>query len=264
MNIFLRELKANLKSLLIWSGMIVLFVIVGFSKFSAYYGNPELLAIFDAIPAALVDAMNLKAFNLTTVTGFLGIMYTYFALILSISAGMWGTNIITKEERDKTVEFSLVLPVTRQKLITAKIFAAVANSIVLLLVTWLSTLVMAQNYQPDSGFNRFLMLMMAAIFVLQMIFLSIGIFLGCALKHYKRASSTAVMILLGTYILSVFTSLSPSLDFLKYFTPFNYFNPVNLLNQSRMDIGFLLLSAGIITAAYVGAFVTYKRRDMYI
>ncbi len=47
MNIFFRELRANLKSLLIWSGIVILFNIVGFSKFSAFYNNPELLSILD-------------------------------------------------------------------------------------------------------------------------------------------------------------------------------------------------------------------------
>ncbi|GAH11758.1 unnamed protein product, partial [marine sediment metagenome] len=58
MNIFFREMKANLKSLLIWGGIVILFVVVGFSKFSAYEGNPELLAILDNLPPAMLSAFN--------------------------------------------------------------------------------------------------------------------------------------------------------------------------------------------------------------
>ena len=129
MNIFFRELRANLKSLLIWGAIVVLFTVVGFSKFSAYYNNPEMSAILNDFPSAMVSAFNLKAFNLTTVTGFFGIMFAYYGLLLSIAAAMWGSDIISKEERDKTVEFSLTLPVTREKLITAKTMAAVINCI---------------------------------------------------------------------------------------------------------------------------------------
>jgi len=96
MNIFLRELRSNLKSLLIWAVIVILFVIIGFSKFSAYEGNPELLAILDDMPPALLAAFSFNAFNLTTVTGFVGVMFTYFALLLSISAAMWGSDIIIK------------------------------------------------------------------------------------------------------------------------------------------------------------------------
>ncbi len=136
MNIFLRELKANFKSLLIWGGIVILFVSVGFSKFSAFEGNPEMLAMLEGMPPALLAAFNLKAFNLTTVTGFQGMMFTYFSLLLSIAAVMWGTDIITKEERDKTVEFALTLPVARSRVVTAKTLAAMVNCIGLLLITW--------------------------------------------------------------------------------------------------------------------------------
>ena len=264
MNIFVRELKANLKSLLIWGVIVILFVMVGVSKFSAYYENPEMLAILDDMPSAMVSALNLKAFNLTTVTGFFGIMFSYYALLLSIAAAMWGSDIISKEERDKTVEFSLTLPVTRSRLVTAKTLAALVNCIGLLLITWGASLVSAARYQPDSEFYRFLALCMLALFIMQLIFLAVGIFLGCALKRYKRASSVAVSLLLGTYFLSVISALNENLDFLKYLSPFRYFDPAVLLHESRIDVAFVGLSLAIILAGMVGAYLTYARRDLYI
>jgi ABC-2 type transport system permease protein len=264
MNIIKRELRANLKSLLIWSVIVLLFVTVGFSKFSAYEGNPELLAILDTLPPAVIEAFNFNAFNLTTITGFFGVMFGYFALILSISAAMWGSDIITKEERDKTVEFALTLPVTRGKLVTGKTVSAVINCFILLMVTWGAILVNATAYQTDSQFFDFVSLSLLALFILQMIFLAVGIFLGCAMTHYKRASSLAVSILLGTYFLSIIAGLNENLDFLKYFSPFKYFNPGVLLHEAKLDIAFVLLSAGIIAVSLVGAYITYAKRDLYI
>ena len=43
MNIFFRELKANLKSLLTWSGFLLLFVFLCTAKFSAFYNDPSML-----------------------------------------------------------------------------------------------------------------------------------------------------------------------------------------------------------------------------
>jgi len=264
MNIFIRELKSNLKSLLIWGGIVILFVVVGFSKFSAYEGNPELLAILDELPPAMLSAFNFEAFNLTTVTGFLGVMFIYFALLLSIAAAMWGSDIISKEERDKTVEFSLTLPVTRSRLVTAKIFAALINCIALLLITWGAAIAGAAQYQPDSEFFNFLSLIILALFITQLIFLAVGIFLGCAMKQYKRASSVALALLLGTYFLSIVSGLNENLEFLKYFSPFKYFNPATLLHDSKIDLTFIWLSAGIVAVLLVGAYVSYSRRDLYI
>ncbi len=264
MNIFVRELRANLRSLIIWGIIVILFVMMGVSKFSAYYNNPDMLAILDGMPPAIVSALNLYAFNLTTISGFFGVMFTYYALLLCIAAAMWGSDIIVKEERDKTVEFSLTLPVTRSRLVTAKSVAALANCIILLFVTWGASLVSASPYQPDAAFYKFLALCMLALFIMQLIFLAIGIFLGCAMKRYKLVSSAAVSLLLGTYLLSIVTALNTDLAFLKYLSPFKYFDPAVLLHQSRFDFVFVGLSLAVIVVSMVGAYLVYNRRDLYI
>ena len=146
MNIFLRELKSNLRSLLIWGVIVILFVWIGISKFAGYEENPEILALLDGLPPAMLAAFNFDAFNLTTPTGFFGVMFTYFVLMVSISAAMWGSDIISKEERDKTVEFALTLPISRGKVVTAKLLAALINCIALLLVTWAASLISMMPY----------------------------------------------------------------------------------------------------------------------
>jgi ABC-2 type transport system permease protein len=263
-NIFLRELKSNFRSLLIWAGIVILFNVTGFAKFSGYYDNPELIDVLNSFPPALLAAFNMNAFNLTTVTGFFGVMFTFFALLLSIAAAMWGSDIISKEERDKTVEFSLTLPIRRSRLITAKALAALVNCIALLLVAWGSSLVSVAPYNPDREFYNFLSLGMLSLFIMQIIFLAVGVFLGCAMKQHKRANSIAVSVLLVTYFLSIVSGLQEDLDFLKYFSPFRYFDPALLLQNSSIDMTFVALSLGIIVILVSGAYLTYARRDLYI
>jgi ABC-2 type transport system permease protein len=206
----------------------------------------------------------IQVFNLTTVTGFFGLMFTYYALLLSIAAVMWGSDIITKEERDKTVEFSLTLPVTRSRLVTAKTLAALVNCILLLLITWGASVAAAAQYEAEPGFQRFVALMMLAAFIMELIFLAIGIFLGCAMKRYKRVTAVAVAVLLGTYFLSIIQALNKDLDFVKYLTPFKYFDARLLLGNSPFDLTFIGLSLAIILVCMVGAYLTYARRDLYI
>lgn len=264
MNIFMRELRANLRSLLIWGVIMMLFVTIGMSKFSAYYGNPEMLAILDALPPALLAAFSFQSFNLTTVTGFFGLMFTYYALILSIVAAMWGSDIITKEERDKTVEFLLTLPVTRSNIITSKTLAAFVYCAGLLLITWVISIISVQTYHPDADFYNFLTICMQAIFILQLTFLAVGVFLGCAMKRYKQASSFAVSIILATYFISIISSLDKNLDFLRYFSPLKYFDAGVMLRESRIDLFFVGLSVAIIMVSLAGAYLTYNRRDLSI
>ena len=264
MNVFKREVRANLRSLIIWGIIVIVFVLMGITKFAAYEGNPEMLEILDSMPSALVDAFSMNTFNLTTITGFYGVMFNYFALIASISAAMWGSDIISKEERDKTVEFSLALPITREKLVTAKILAALVNCIVLLFVIWGASLVSTAQYSPDSDFYEFLFLCMQALFMLQLVFLAVGVLLGCAMKQYKRSGSVAVSLLLGAYFVSVISGMSKNLEFLKYFSPFKYFSPATFVHESSIDFNYVLLSLGIILVCIAGGYFTYARRDLYI
>ncbi len=264
MNIFFRELKANFKSLLIWSVMVALLVITGAAKFTAYYNDPSMLAVLNAFPKAVIDAMELNAFNLTTVNGFYGIMMVYYALMGGIAAAMWASDSISKEERDKTVEFSLVLPVSRARVVTAKLLAALVNCVVFVLVTWGMSLAAAQQFHPDQTFAHFLALEMVGMFFIELIFLALGLLLGCAMKQYKLAGSTAVWIILTAYFLSVFSGLQANLDFLKYFSPFKYFDAAAMLRTGKLDPMYVLLSLVIVAVCVLAAYWVYDKRDLYI
>lgn len=264
MRIYWRELKANIKSLLIYIGVVAFFVVVGFQKFEGYAENPEILEVLDAMPAALIESFNMNAFNLTTVEGFFGVMYAFIALILGIAAVMWGSDIISKEERDKTVEFALTLPVKRSTLVTAKTAAALTHCLLLALATWGLNAANAAVYDPGPDFYRFLFQGMAALVVLQVVYLTVGILIGSALRQHKRAGSVAISVLLGTYFFSVIAGLKKEWEFLEYFTPFAYFDPALILRESRVEPVYLWISAGVVLVCLAGAYLAYSRRDLYI
>ncbi len=264
MNIFLRELKANFKSLIIWSVIVAMLIMIGASKFAAFAGDPEMLAMLDSMPPALLEALSMQTFNLTTLSGFYGVMFIYFGLLGAIAAAMWGSDSISKEERDKTVEFSLVLPVSRGRVVTAKVLAALVNCFAFTLITWGISLAAAQSYNPDPGFYDFLALEMSAMLAIELIFLSIGLLLGCAMKQYKRSGSTAIALILATYFMSILAGMQEKLDFLKYFTPFKYYDAGELFRSGKLDGMYLLLSAAIIAVCVAAAYWVYHRRDLYI
>jgi len=56
---------------------MILLIVVGLAKFSAYYNDPASLEILKSFPKAVLDAMSLQSFNLTTLNGLYGIMFIY-------------------------------------------------------------------------------------------------------------------------------------------------------------------------------------------
>lgn len=264
MNIINWELRANMKSLLIWIGCIFVFLVVMMSEFSAYAGNPEMANVLDAMPKALLDAFSMSGANLTTVSGFVSIASVYFYIMLAVYAVLLGNSIIAKEERDKTVEFFLTLPISRNRIILSKLISAVINCVIINASMGLGIYVTTAKYDPDSNFYQFLGLLLIGMLIIQLIFLSIGMFLAAIMKRYRKSGTYSVSILLITYILSIFVGISDKIDFLKYFSPFKYYEASYILREGKFESVYLLISLGIITAANTGIFAFYQKRDLHI
>jgi len=264
MNIVLRELRASMKSIAIWFGIFVVLVISYTSEFSAYANNEEMLAILDGMPKALLEAFQLNSFNLTTLTGYYGMLFSYFILMLSVHAILKGNSIISKEERDKTVEFSLVLPIKRSKLVISKFVAAILNCIIMDASLYLIILISIQPYLPEENFMKFLLLLCASAFIMQMIFLSVGLLFGCALKQYKRSGYIGVAIIIISYVLSVISGINSNFEFFKYITPFKFFDTAVIKNNMALDWRYILISVVIIIICFTIGLITYKKRDLYI
>jgi len=102
------------------------------------------------------------------------------------------------------------------------------------------------------------------MFFIELIFLALGLLLGCSMKQYKRSGSLAIGVILVTYFLSVFSGMKSNLDFLKYFSPFKYFDAGVLLRSGKLDATFVLLSLAIVIVCIAAAYWTYNKRDLYI
>ncbi len=264
MKFFLHELKLNFKSLMIWTVSIALLIVVAVTKFSAFIGNEASLAIMDSMPAQLLDAMQMRSFNLTTLEGFFGVMFIYFAIMGAMAAAMWGSEAISREERDRSAEFSLVLPVSRSRVVTTKLLAALVNCVLFVIFTWLISIYAVQVYKPAAGFYQFLRLEMLAMYLLELIFLAIGVLLACALKNHKFAGSMAIGIILSAYFISIITNISPKLSWLKAINPFSWYDALEIFTTGALKPLSLVLTAIVVVVCLLAAYFTYEKRDLVI
>lgn len=264
MRMYFRELKSGIKSLLIWTVVIALLIVVAVVKFSAFESSPESLAILDSMPPQLMEALSMRAFNLTTLEGFFGAMFVFFALMGAMAAALWGSEAIAKEERDRTVEFTLVLPVPRRQIVTAKLLAALTNCALFVLFAWLISVAASRNYDPGKSLFDFLRLEMLAMFMIELVFLSLGVLLACASKTPRRVGSMAVGLILGLYFIGIFAGMHEKLSWLKYLTPFGWFNASEFFRSGRFEPYALVLTAVTVVLFLFAAYFTYDRRDLYI
>ncbi|AHF10435.1 ABC transporter permease subunit [Dehalobacter restrictus] len=265
MNIFLRELKAHRRSLIIWSIAIFLMIVSSVGKFTAYAETGQSMnALLSQIPSSIKAVLGMGDFDLTKVSGFYGMLYLYLLLLATVHASLLGANIISKEEQDKTTEFLLVKPVSRQKVITAKLLASLCNIIVFNLVTLIFSVVLMGKYAKGENLTGEISILMVGMFILQLMFLLIGTATAAVSRHPRSAASVATAILLVTFIISSAINMNSSLDRLKYITPFEYFKAERLLNGGGFEPVFLILSFVIIAVLVFVTYVAYQKRDLNV
>ncbi len=263
MAIFKRELFAHAKAWFIWALSLAAFIVVMFTEFSAYYKNPEMAELIDVMPKALLDAFGMKGVNLTTLSGFTSVAFVYLLLMLSIYAVLLGNGILSKEERDKTTEFLMVLPVKRTRVITSKVIAALSLNLALCVAVGLVITLSSLPYEADPAFSGFFVRMLAVMLMISTSFLTIGMALAAATKNYKRSSMLSVAIVILMYLLSIISGLHSSVNFLKAFSFFKYFEGHTLIQKQHLDAMPIFILLLVASCALGVIYYRYPRRDLH-
>ena len=264
MNVYVRELKAHRKSLIIWCIGMVALIGSGMGKYAGYSSSGQSMNdLMAGMPKSLQALLGFGTLDLSTASGYYGVLFLYMLLVATIHAAMTGATIISKEERDKTVEFLFVKPVTRKNIIWIKLLAALTQVGILTLVAWISTLLIVGHYSkvPIAGDIGITML---GMFILQLLFLVIGTAIASYSKQPSKAAPFATGILLSTFILSFAIDLSEKIEVLKYLTPFKYFEAKNVMYGGGLEFIFVGISLVLITVLAFSTFVFYDKRDLNV
>ncbi len=265
MNVFVREMKAHRKSLIFWCLGMLFMIIGGMGKYSYYSESGQSMTeLIASIPKTLRAILGFGDFDVTKASGFYGMLFLYLLIMVTIHASMLGANIIAKEERDKTTEFLMVKPVSRSRIITEKLLAALTNVLILNLVTLSLSISIVGKYSHGEDITGDILILMAGAFILQVMFLFIGTGIASISKNPKSSASIATTVLLIAFILSIVTDMNSNLEGLKYITPFKYFNAAHMMYGGGFDPVFVFLSFVIIAAMVCVTYVFYKKRDLNV
>lgn len=262
MNIVKRELKANLKSVLIWGVAIGFLVIVWMIEYESFADNPAINDLMASLPEEMLALLGMNDFTLSSLNGFIGSIFLYLYLLLGLQAVLLGSSILAKEERDRTAEYLFSQPVSRKRVLAMKVIAALIQLVFLNLLTLAAMLFSTMNVLKGEDFYSFIALSFMALFIIQMIFLSIGMLLSSLSPDYKKSGNISLGLLMGTFLLSSLMNTVDQLDFLKYITPFKYFESSYLMNEMRLEPIYLFLSFLIIVISLTASFIFYPKRDL--
>lgn len=262
MNIFLRELKANRKSLIIWCACMFLLVLSGMGKYTAYSGSSQSIQVFNKMPYTVKALLGIGSFDVTTMSGYFAMLFLYIELAASVHAALLGAGIVSKEERDKTSEFLIVKPVSRNTIITSKLLAAFVNIIILNIVTLVSSLSMVVAYNKGKDISFEIVMFILSMFIVQLIFFSLGAATAAFMKNSKLSNSFAAGILLAAFVISKITDMTDKLNFLNVLSPFKYFSYKNLVDGNGLSIAIVIPSFVLVSILFISTYFFYQKRDL--
>lgn len=258
MNIFLYELKAHSKSTIIWTVSLcaieVLFLLIypGVVKDAA-----ELQRLIMGYPEVIRNALGIAVDNFASFLGFYSFSFLYITLCGAIQAMNIGTGILSKEVREKTADFLLTKPVSRQRIITAKLLAAL-TSLGLTNVVFFSVVSLMSSVATTASFSRKVFLMVTlTLFFVQLMFLALGFVISVLVPKIKSVIAVSLSTVFGFFVLGMFGSLT------RYLTPLKYYDPMYIVHNSAYETSYMIVEAIFIIVAIVASYMIYAKKDIH-
>lgn len=265
---YLHELKSTYKGLVAWIVGVLVFQLSGYSKFEGFkeaQSSNSLNAITQAFPKPLAALFGMVDLNIATLIGYYGILYIFFALMAVIHAGLLGAGIISKEERDKTSEFLLTRPASRNKILTAKLLAGLTNVLILFVVIAVSSVIaVAIVNKGNYSLTPQIMAMMWGILLMQLVFFSLGALFAGLFKNPKLPTLAVTVAVVGTYIVYAGSQINDSLQWLRYTTPFRWFSAASIIDANGLGNGYVSLALVLSILFVLLSYAFYNRRDITV
>lgn len=262
MNIFLHELKAYRKSIIIWALSMSALAVLFISLFSAAANDIEAFkSVLATMPEALRKALSIYVDSIATLQGFYSFVILYVVLCGAIQAMNMGTAIVSKEIREKTADFLLTKPVTREGILQAKILAALSTLIITNLIYFIITVSMTFTVKSEFDMKIFLMIS-ATLFLVQLMFFALGILVAVIAGKIKSVISITLSTVFGFFIISSLGSVLGD-EAVRYISPFKYYDVAYILKNGAYETKFMVIEVIFVVVAISLSFFIYKRKDIH-
>lgn len=263
MNMFLHELEAYRKSTIIWTFALVALVILFLSMFPSISREAEeFKKILEGFPEGLRMALGLSVANIGSILGFYSYIFLYISLVGAIQAMNLGTSIVSKEVSEKTADFLLTKPVTRTKIMTSKILAALTSLVITNVFYLVAATMMASLVETKEYSTKIFLLLSLTLFFLQLIFLAMGIIVSVVVPKIKSYLPISLGTVFAFFIIGALASTTGD-DALRYITPFKYFDFAYIVKNSSYESSFMIVAIGFIAITIIASYFIYSKRDIH-
>lgn len=262
MNIFWQELRYYRRSVIIWVLVLCTILLVFLSIYQSLASQIDTFReVVSHYPRALLSAINFRFEMFYSIYGYFGYILTFVWVAGAIQAMGYGASVISKEVTDKTADFLLAKPVSRNRMLTEK-FAAVIFLIIITNICFIATALVGAKLFSTNSFNIKLYVMLAAtLFFIQLFFLSLGFLAGTVLPKIKTVVSVTLPTVFVLFIIASFGGILDRPEFY-YLTPFKYFDSIYIYQHASYEPKYLWVLFGFIASCLITSYIVYNKKDI--
>ena len=265
-NLFFLELRKNLTSLIIWTVIITTLISVTMLVYPTFIRNQsKFMGMLSIVPKEALQFKGISNFNdLLSALGFYAVNNVIYMMVLgSIFATVLASNIILKEEYDKTAEYLMTRPLSRSEIFSSKTSVILINVFLLNLVTTLAGFICLELVKKASFSIGSFLILAFYTFLLNILFGSIGLFISTLVKRARPVTTSAIGIVLVFYFIYTISKITTGISGLGYLSPFKYVD----MNAASSDYSLnILYLAYFVLLSVLFVFFSYRiyvKKDIY-
>ena len=261
---FKREMKINLKSFIIWTSILIGLFLVVFLMYPSIINseNMEMMdEMMEMFPEEVLKAFNMDISSIDSAFGWLKTEgFVFVLLITGIYSGILGSNILLKEESDKTIEYLNSVPVTRKKIVGTKILCAILYIILMVISLGIFNFV-GLSLSGDFDKKSYILLSITPIFSSIVIF-ALCLFLSTFTHKTKKTLGISLGIVFASYFLKIISEMGENTEFLKYISIFTLADIRNVIVNVTINPLMIGLAIEITAMLIILTIIRYEKKEL--
>ena len=259
-----QEFKFNFKSFLIWLsitlGMFLLVYLV--YPFIVAGDNVKMIdEMIKIFPEEMLKAFNMDISSMDSAYGWLKSEgFVFVLLIIGCYSGVLGSNILVKEESDKTIEYLNSLPIKRFDILKSKVIVGLTNITLLVLILTIFNYI-GLTLSGPLDVKQFLLLSITPLFSSIVIFF-LSLYISTYFNKTKKTMGISLGIVFISYIINTLSTMSESVEFLKYLSAFTLADIRNVILNVSINPLLILISVIISIILFILTIINYNNKEL--
>lgn len=257
------ELQKSKRGLLTFYGIVLALLTLIISIFSEeLFGQYD--ELLESFPPEILEAFGIE--SLGSFDGFVSVYIFEFAWMwMGIYLVIISSQSIPTDIQTKTIDMILSKPIKRYEYVLGKLFHLYVGVLGCGLIAFLSTLIGAV-ISPDGnlgelGIGNLLLAVLVLVLVLSS--LVAAAFFFSTFVAQRRALAAGFGVLIIFYFISSFSSLFRGAEFIKWISPFTYFEPGDYLAGELSALAYQIPVLIGINGLFIGlSIVFFGKRDI--